>query len=202
MEAVSYTWPLPQASMLVLHVHESTSPQPNCLSEGPAKTTCWWLALCLGFQPCAAPYRFNLSRFLFPDQYACTWASRLAHWCMRMRLCVCVRVFACASVCSCCPCRIYCCSPSAAQSKWMTYQSYFLSLYCLKIIWKRFRLLNAPQCGMLWIIQRLSLRPPATVTIFLLFICFLCVYPHRLVGGEKGKSKEAALSFFANGFDE
>lgn len=48
------------------------SPRPNCLSERPAKTTCWWLALCLGFQLSAASYRLNLSRFLFPDQYACT----------------------------------------------------------------------------------------------------------------------------------
>lgn len=111
--------------------------------------------------------------------------------------CVCVCVCLRARMCSCCPSRIYCCSPSAAQSKWMTYQSCFLSLYCLRIIWKCFRLLNAPQCGMLWIIQRLSLRPPATVTIFPLFICFLCVYPHRLVGREKGKSREAARWLFA-----
>lgn len=117
-------------------------------------------------------------------------------------VCVCLCVLTCACMCSCCPCRIYCCSPSAAQSKWMTYQSCFLSFYCLRIIWKCFRLLNAPQCGMLWIIQRLSLRPPATVTIFPLFICFLCVYPHCLVGGEKGKSREAAHSFCANGFDK
>ena len=28
---------------------------------------------------------------------------------------------------------------TVAQSKWMTYQSCFLSLYCLRIIWKCFR---------------------------------------------------------------
>lgn len=47
----------------------------------------------------------------------------------------------------------------------------------------------APQCGPLWIIQRLP------ITIFLLFICFLCVFPQSGWRREKRKPREAEDKF-------
>lgn len=75
-------------------------------------------------------------------------------------------------------------------------------------------LLSEDHLEVFWALERSSVRdalnhsetplhPPRTpVTIFPLFICFLCVYPHRLLGGERGKSREAARRvFLRNAFD-
>lgn len=77
-----------------------------------------------------------------------------------------------------------------AQSKRMTYQSCFLSLYCLRIIWKCFRhwRLLSTGCSESFRDPHSTSHPPChlPITIFPLFICFLCVSPHCLVGGKKG----------------
>lgn len=85
-----------------------------CLYKCTVKTTCWWVALYLGFQLYAVSYQLNLSSFLFQIT---THAHEQTH------LRVCVWVYVCLL-----PLQDLLLFTTMAQSKRMTYQSCFLSL--------------------------------------------------------------------------
>lgn len=181
MEAVSCTWPLRACAYVFVCacMCELPSVWAACLYKCSVKTTCWWLALYLGFQLHAASYQLNLSSFLFQIS---THAHEQTYSPVCVCVCICVCVCVCGSVsarmCSCRPSRIYCCSPP-----WPKVNGWRISLvFSPSIVWgSSGSVLDAERSTMQDALNH-SETPHYNISIVYLFS--LCL-PHRLVGGKR-----------------
>lgn len=90
-----------------------------CVYIFSIKTTCWWVALYLGFHVCALSYQLNLSSFLFHIASTYTWEKYV---------CVCICMCACVHACS--PFTIYRRSPL-----WPKVNGWRSSLVSASIVW-------------------------------------------------------------------
>ena len=169
-----------------------------CVCVRTVKTTCWWVALYLGFQVYALTYQLNLSSFLFQiTTHAHEQIYSLVYVCVYVCMCVCV----CVCVCVCgwvggrvcgggtrlLPSRIYCCSPL-----WPKVNGWRISpVFSPSIVWgSSGSVLDSDGSSVRGALNH-SKTPHNNISIVYLFSLF----SPRLVGGEKRKSKRAEDSF-------